>query len=233
MGSKTKRRTLEDLKKIKIKTQNQASVERQKASLEPTQKVVEAKKGSSDAAHDDTASFFNAMQGVTKLNGTSHGREVPAKTEVKTVHTLQQKNTQKSVATINFEWEYSAEYMQGYVAGLDSKIFQQLKAGAFPVQAHLDLHGMTIEQAQDTLLFFARECYLQSKRCFLVVTGKGKNSPGGQAVLRQELQEWLTKEPLRQTVLAFCSAQPRDGGAGAVYVLLRKHDKKRGKIYTK
>lgn len=229
MGSGTKKRTFEDLKKIKLKAQNKPCTA-QKAFTQPAKKTGDTKalqKGSDD---EEMLSFFNAMQGVTKLDGTQQGRETPAKNAGKFLKATQQELAQHATgAAIDFEWEYSAEHMQGYVAGLDSKVFQQLKAGVIPVQARLDLHGMYAEQAQETLLFFVRECYLQSKRCFLVITGKGKNSPGGQAVLRQELQEWLTKEPLRQMVLAFCSARPCDGGAGAAYVLLRKHKKKSGK----
>ena len=44
---------------------------------------------------------------------------------------------------MEFELEYTEEYMYGYVRGLDIKTFQQLKAGALSVGAHIDLHGMT------------------------------------------------------------------------------------------
>jgi DNA-nicking Smr family endonuclease len=63
-----------------------------------------------------------------------------------------------------------------------------------------------------------------------VVTGRGKNSPGGQSILRTETETWLTKEPLRRVVLAFCTAQPKHGGAGAIYILLRKQKKTEGKV---
>lgn len=131
---------------------------------------------------------------------------------------------------IEFELEYTEEYMYGYVRGLDIKTFQQLKSGSLSVAGHLDLHGMTSDQARDSLLFFIRESYLQGHRCVLVVTGRGRNSPGGQPILRTETETWLTKEPLRRVVLAFCTAQPKDGGAGALYVLLRKQKKTEGKV---
>ena len=114
--------------------------------------------------------------------------------------------------------------------GLDSKIFQQLKAGSLSVEGHLDLHGQNAAQALDALLFFMRESYLAGKRVVLVIPGRGKNSPGGLGILRTEIQNWLTREPLRRIVLAFCTAQPRDGGTGALYVLLRKIRKSVGKV---
>jgi DNA-nicking Smr family endonuclease len=112
--------------------------------------------------------------------------------------------------------------MHGFVRGLDSKIFQQLKAGRLSVEGHLDLHGQNADQALDALLFFMRKSYLAGRRAVIVVPGRGRNSPGGLSILRQELQSWLTREPLKRIVLAFCTAQPKDGGAGALYVLLRK-----------
>lgn len=131
---------------------------------------------------------------------------------------------------VDFELEYTEEYMYGYVRGLDIKTFQQLKNGSLSIAAHLDLHGMTSIQAQESLLFFIRESYMQNHRCVLVVTGRGINSPGGQSVLRREAETWLTRDPLKRVVLAFCTAQPKDGGAGALYVLLRKQKKNQGKI---
>ncbi|ADU62704.1 MAG: Smr/MutS family protein [Pseudodesulfovibrio sp.] len=131
---------------------------------------------------------------------------------------------------VQFELEYTDEFMYGYVRGLDIKTFQQLKAGVLSVAAHLDLHGMTSVQAREGLLFFIRESYLQGSRCVLVVTGRGINSPGGQSVLRRETETWLTHEPLKRVVLAFCTAQAKDGGAGAIYVLLRNQKKTQGKI---
>ena len=120
--------------------------------------------------------------------------------------------------------------MHGYVRGLDSKIFQQLKAGRLSAEGHLDLHGQNADQALDSLLFFMRESYLAGRRMVLVIPGRGKNSPRGLGILRQELQTWLTREPLRRIVLAFCTAQPKDGGTGAIYVLLRKMKKQQGKV---
>ena len=58
-------------------------------------------------------------------------------------------------------------------------------------------------------------------RCVRVVHGRGLHSDGG-AVLKGGVVEWLTTAPPLSLVLAFASAQPRDGGPGASYVLLRR-----------
>lgn len=183
---------------------------------------------------EDEGLFQNAMQGVDRMHEDA-GRQVTAAKPAAPEPTAQAAPEEEALARflrgdIDFELEFCEEYMHGYVRGLDSKIFQQLKAGRLSSEAHLDLHGLNAEQAYDSLLFFLRESYLQGRRCVLLVTGRGKNSPGGQSVLKQEIQTWLTREPLRRAVLAFCTAQPRDGGAGALYVLLRKYKKVQGKV---
>lgn len=131
---------------------------------------------------------------------------------------------------IEFEMEYTHEFMTGQVRGLDAKIFRKLRNGEFSVQGHLDLHGMNSDQARIAVMDFLRRSYMEGKRCVLLIPGRGRNSPLGQGVLRQELTNWLTQGPLKRVVLAFTTALPRHGGSGAVYLLLRQVRKDQGKI---
>jgi DNA-nicking Smr family endonuclease len=131
---------------------------------------------------------------------------------------------------IEFEMEYSHEFITGQVRGLDAKIFRKLKTGEFSVQGHLDLHGMNADQAKIAVIDFLRRSYMEGKRCVLLIPGRGRNSPLGQGVLRQELTTWLTQAPLKRIVLAFTTALPKHGGSGAVYLLMRQVRKDRGKI---
>jgi len=186
-----------------------------------------------EAAEDSL--FFSAMQGVAPVAGS--GRQVqpppppaPALDPEDDEDADARLMRQAVQGAIEFDLELSDEYMRGFVRGLDSKIFQQLKAGSLSVEGHLDLHGQNADQARDALMFFMRESYLAGRRVVLVIPGRGKNSPGGLSILRAEIQSWLTREPLRRIVLAFCTAQPRDGGTGALYVLLRKIRKSQGKV---
>jgi DNA-nicking Smr family endonuclease len=131
---------------------------------------------------------------------------------------------------IEFEMEYTHEFMTGQIQGLDAKIFRKLKNGEFSVQGHLDLHGMNTDQARFAVMDFLRRSYMEGKRCVLLIPGRGRNSPLGQGVLRQELTTWLTQAPLKRIILAFTTALPRHGGSGAVYLLLRQMRKDQGKI---
>ena len=56
----------------------------------------------------------------------------------------------------------------------------------------------------------------------LVVTGRGLNSTDQVPVLKEGVQQWLTRGRVSKQVLGFCTAKPKDGGAGAIYVLLRR-----------
>ncbi|SKA93884.1 DNA-nicking endonuclease, Smr domain [Paucidesulfovibrio gracilis DSM 16080] len=195
-----------------------------------------AKDNTPRAEPDDEHMFFSAMQGVAPLD-ESQGRQIapesaPPAPAPSSIDEDAKEYLDKFVrGEVDFELEFTEEYMHGYVKGLDAKTFNQLKAGTLSHEGHLDLHGMNAEQAYDAMVFFLKESYLQGRRCVLLVTGRGINSPGGQGILRRSVQNWLTREPLKRVVLAFCTARAADGGAGALYVLLRKQRKSQGKIH--
>ncbi|AMK11846.1 Smr/MutS family protein [Pseudodesulfovibrio indicus] len=228
--AKKRMNNLGDLKQLKFRKEKEDVYSLPYKKNEPPKEKVNPE--------DDTKEqeiFLAAMQGVQRMDGES-GRQVSPAVQTAAAQQLSEEDQARNDlerfmrGDIEFELEYTEEYMYGYVRGLDIKTFQQLKNGSLSVAGHLDLHGMTSDQARDSLLFFIRESYLQGHRCVLVVTGRGKNSPGGQPILRTETETWLTKEPLRRVVLAFCTAQPKDGGAGALYVLLRRQKKTEGKV---
>jgi DNA-nicking Smr family endonuclease len=131
---------------------------------------------------------------------------------------------------LEFSLEYTDEFIQGHVVGVDTAIMGKLRAGAFSPEGHLDLHGQNLEQAYAALTGFIKHAYQSGKRHLLIITGRGKNSPGGTPVLRERVQTWFTRDPFKRVVLVFCTSKPSDGGAGALYVLLRKRKKNQGKI---
>jgi len=107
----------------------------------------------------------------------------------------------------------------GKSAGIDRASFEKLKRGQMAIEARLDLHGKTQDEAYRELSSFIARAQAQGKRLALVITGKGRE---GKGVLRESVPRWLNEPALRGRVLALANAQPRDGGAGALYVLLRR-----------
>jgi len=103
--------------------------------------------------------------------------------------------------------------------GLQTRQYQKLRRGHFTIEAELDLHGMTIADAREALSRFLLDVRRRRRSCVRIIHGKGRGSKDGKPVLKLKLQGWLRQ---RDEVLAYCSARPRDGGTGAVYVLVRR-----------
>jgi DNA-nicking Smr family endonuclease len=108
-------------------------------------------------------------------------------------------------------------------AGIDRANAERLKRGKHPVEARLDLHGMTQDEAHRALAGFIRGARAGGRRCVLVITGRGRGKElHGGGVLKSAVPRWLEEPELRQHLLAIATAQPRDGGGGALYVMLRR-----------
>jgi len=121
-----------------------------------------------------------------------------------------------------FDIADSDEYIEGLADGIDRRLLRRLRAGDYAVQAHLDLHGATQKEARDRVSRFILESRRAGRRCVLIVHGRGLHSKDQIPVLKQALRGWLERGQLARSVLAFATARPGDGGAGAVYVLLRR-----------
>ncbi len=112
----------------------------------------------------------------------------------------------------------TGEFLDFMRPGVQQRVMHELRRGYLEPELELDLHGLTVAYAQETLDAFLNECRHRRIRCARIIHGKGYRSDQGQPVLKQKVNYWLR---LYQDVLAFCSATRRDGGTGAVYVLLR------------
>ena len=109
----------------------------------------------------------------------------------------------------------------GRSAGVDRRTDDRLRRGQMAIEARIDLHGLTQAAAYDALAHFVTVSHAVGRRCVLVITGKGPVSQGG-GVLRTMVPRWLAEASLRRRILALHRAQPRDGGDGALYVLLKR-----------
>lgn len=102
---------------------------------------------------------------------------------------------------------------------IDRRTWDRLRRGELPIATRLDLHGLTQTQAHERLQSFLSRARRDGARCVLVITGRG--SAGG-GVLRTMTPRWLDEPPLRDHIVAFAPASAAHGGAGALYVLLRR-----------
>ena len=122
-------------------------------------------------------------------------------------------------------------FLPGMAPGLDRSSAIKLAKGKFTIQGKLDLHGMTQRQAHAALIYFIQTAFNDRKRNLLVITGKGRPKIEGEVagykkregILKSFVPKWLNEPPLRGLILAFTTSQREHGGAGALYVLLRKN----------
>ncbi|HUY26465.1 MAG TPA: Smr/MutS family protein [Candidatus Binataceae bacterium] len=175
---------------------------------------------------DDAALFREAFAGVRPLDGTRSARlPVEPRVERKVIS-----DDAEVVARLSdlvtgqgtFDITETEEYIEGARVGIDPRMVTRLRRGEFAMQDHIDLHGMIQPAAHDALTAFVVNSVRKGHRSVLVVHGRGLGSPGGRAILKHATVQWLSHGTIGGHVLAFTTARPPDGGAGAMYVLLRR-----------
>ena len=102
--------------------------------------------------------------------------------------------------------------------GIGSDVTQKLRRGKWTSQQQVDLQGLRSDEAREALGMFIRDMHKKGLRCVRVIHGKGLGSPGKTPVLKEKVQRWLVQ---KEEVQAFVQAQPHQGGAGALVVLLK------------
>ncbi|MGQ0444073.1 MAG: Smr/MutS family protein [Beijerinckiaceae bacterium] len=114
------------------------------------------------------------------------------------------------------------------LAPLERRLRQELARGRAAPDASLDLHGLRRQEAFAALREFLARAQIEGARLVLVVTGKGARTPsadGTSGVLRKSVPIWLRGPEYRAIVLGFEEASRPHGGAGALYVRLRRRDR--------
>jgi DNA-nicking Smr family endonuclease len=178
--------------------------------------------------------FANAMAGVAPVRRGGRGARVespgpaseprpPVSEEMEALAAL----SDLVDGTASLDVTDTREYVEGQIVGLDPRLLRKLRRGEFSWQAYLDLHGMVADEARAAVDRFLAESVLAGQRCVLLVHGRGLNSKDHTPVLKEKLKSWLARGRAASIVLAFTTARPVDGGAGALYVLLRRDRRRR------
>ena len=176
---------------------------------------------------DDAALFREHVAGVKPLAKKHRQRVTPPKAPPPSAPLYDEdaEALAKLAAMVDGEeplgHEFSEEHTEWIAEDADPSILVRLREGAYSPQAHLDFHGMTREAAKQAVFRFLADAKVKRMRCVLLVHGRGHHSEDAVPVIKLALQRWLRRGALKSWVFAWCSARPVDGGAGAMYVLLR------------
>jgi DNA-nicking Smr family endonuclease len=169
--------------------------------------------------NDDESLFLAEMDGVTPLKSDNK-----VKIKKKPGKPLRQAEVEEYSFAIDDVFsdakmvEECPDILSFSRSGLQHKVLKKLRQGNHPIEHTLDLHGLTVAEASKELLAFLGECEAAGVRHAIIIHGKGFRSKD-KPVIKPMVNRWLRSV---DNVLAFHSAQPKDGGNGAVYVLLKK-----------
>jgi len=164
---------------------------------------------------DDNDLFSKAMQGVKTLSSDRANLKAKPSTIKKRNEVVENKIADTLSDEFITECDDFLEFMR---PGIQKSYLKQIRNGKIEIEDHLDLHGYRRDDARKTLLNFLEHAQQESLKLVRIVHGKGYHSDESQPILKAMLNKWLQSIP---EVLAFVSAIPRDGGTGAVYVLLK------------
>jgi DNA-nicking Smr family endonuclease len=182
----------------------------------PDRKVQSRNTDASDGttAFSDEDAFREAMSGTSPV--TARGREVTHSRNAQEFIKVRAEDfdVNELMSDENFDLRFSDRYIRASNRSVSKETLDKLADGVFTVRSHVDLHGMALDDAKQTVDEFLTDCQRRGERCVLVITGKGRNSPGQLGVLRQSIPEWLARGPSARRVLAFVTARQCDGGEG-------------------
>lgn len=173
---------------------------------------------------DDPDLFAKHMSGVSRKTNdvTSPYHKRPQAVPSQTLKQQRQVIDELNHLEMDDSHIETGDELNFHQPGIQHRVLRKLRKGEFSISAELDLHGLTSLQAKSRLTDFLAHANRETQTCVRIIHGKGLSSPGKKPVLKRKVATWLTK---RKDVLAFCQAPRHDGGSGAIYVLLAKHQK--------
>ena len=180
-----------------------------------------------DPIAEEMALFAKEMRGVQKLEASNRAqvrvaaqKKLDAQTLAKRAAAMGPMQTDDAllsdtIATLN---PVGSQANLSYrIATLQHKVFEDLKAGNLRWFEAVDLHGCTVEQARIAVLQIIQIAKDENQNVIKIVHGKGPD-----AILKTYVNGWLRQH---RDVLAFVSAPEKQGGTGAVLVLLKRAEK--------
>lgn len=213
MNSKNRIGALADLKAVKTQLAEQARLQAEAAAA---QAALEKKRAA------ERNLFQNAIGKVQALPSSGRAvlraappQPIPRQQQLDDAAALKESLSDDVDVSSLLDTDAALSFLR---PGIGRDVAQKLRRGKWAIQRQIDLHGLRSDEAREALGSFIREAHKQGIRCVRVVHGKGLGSPGKTPVLKDKVQRWLVQ---KTEVAAFVQAQPAQGGAGALVVLLQ------------
>jgi DNA-nicking Smr family endonuclease len=216
-------RLLEDLSAF---VKNRRIALREEPIIGPVDGPVDGPGEGSGEGPADERIFDEAMKDIRKMEA---GRQRVGQAPQQKI-TIEEDNEEKKLAetlsdTYRFNVTNLPEYMEGCVEDTHPVTMEKLRSGEYSVQKVLDLHGLRVDEAYGLFQEFIKDSIHANIRCVRVIHGRGLKSKNG-PVLKEKFKEWIVRAMHRKWVVAFASANMRDGGPGATNIILRQQPRK-------
>lgn len=122
----------------------------------------------------------------------------------------------------NFK-DYNFSLRKDTTLGIDKNSDKKLSSGKYKIDYKLDLHGETLDSAYNKVKLLFEKAELNNYRCLLIITGKGLHSQN--KTIKSSITEWFMEPYFANRIIKYTDAHIKDGGSGALYVLLRNNNK--------
>lgn len=178
---------------------------------------------------DDFSDFKAAMGDVTPLSIEKKVDLSKNKQDALTIAQRRKAATEEIKQEINHLSDDHVDMVQPYDTlsyrcnGLQDGVFRKFRLGKYQIDARLDLHNKTVQQARSDVYRFIEDAMKYDLRNLMILHGKGEKEDTP-ALLKSWVNKWL---PQLDDILAFHSCQPQHGGTGAIYVMLKKSARKK------
>jgi DNA-nicking Smr family endonuclease len=179
-------------------------------------------------AHDDMELFQQLLGDVTPLKqdtaALSHRSKVtPGQLAKRAAATTISEQDSDYLTLDNAPMLKPDDHVEFKRSGVQDGVYRKLRLGKYPIQARLDLHRRTLEQARDEIVLFFKQCIRMDIRSVVIIHGKGERS-NPPALMKSYVSHWMTQI---KDVQCAHTAQRQQGGSGALYVMLRKSQEKK------
>tara|TARA_B100001250_G_scaffold414562_1_gene453903 strand:- start:6706 stop:7245 length:540 start_codon:yes stop_codon:yes gene_type:complete len=173
---------------------------------------------------DDECLFKNAMKNVTpiKKNKRLYNNALSNNNNKISSKAINNQNYENSMLELDIsadEVKQLGNEITFRRKGVPKQVLSKLKKGDYYIESEIDLHGYTVHQAKTILKKFIANSSSEDIRCVKVIHGKGLGSGINGPIIKNYAQRWLAQWA---DVLAFVKARAKDGGSGALYVLIKK-----------